>query len=85
MNTIELKEDLSIKSIKGFYSELGEALKEDSEIIIDFSNIERLDLSIIQVIMAALRDVNKGKKALKLKSVPDGIRKQLQICGLLRI
>lgn len=84
MIKIDLKEDLSIKSIKGFYGEVGEAIKGKDEVILDFSNIERLDLSIIQVIMSALGEVRAAGRAMRFKGVPAGVRNQLNICGLLK-
>ncbi len=79
---IELSEDIGVKNIKNFYSNLLDIMKSESEIVLDFSKVRRIDLSFAQVIMAANRESNKSGKKIMLKSVSDKIRKQLYISGL---
>ena len=78
---IEIPEDIGVKKIKNFYFQLKEILKKESEIILDFKKVNRVDLSFIQVIMSANRESLKNGKKIKLKSVSKNIKKQLFLSG----
>ncbi len=78
---IEIPEDIGVKNIKNFYFQLKEILKKESEIILDFQKVNRVDLSFIQVIMSANRESLKNGKKIKLKSVSKNIKKQLFLSG----
>ena len=78
---IEIPEDIGVKNIKNFYSQLKEIIKKESEIILDFKKVKRVDLSFIQVIMSANRESLKNGKKIKLKSVSKNIKKQLFLSG----
>ncbi len=76
------EEVLSVKHAAGFYSKIKKEIETESEIIIDLGRVERIDLSIIQIIIAAGREARALDKVLKLKSVSDDIKEQMSICGL---
>jgi anti-anti-sigma regulatory factor len=84
VKVIELHEETGIKNIKKFYIDLIETLKVESELVIDFSRIKRIDLSVAQILMAAGRIFKSDNKILKLRNVSAEVRKQLQIAGLTR-
>jgi anti-anti-sigma regulatory factor len=77
-----LEADLSIKTVKTFYESLQKELQENDRVNLDFSRVHRIDLSIIQVIIAAGREARDRGKVLRMKSVPEEIRNQMHICGL---
>jgi len=77
-----LDDNMGIKRIKIFYNELREELAGVDEITIDFSNLRRADLSLIQLIVAAGREARKKGKTIKLKYVSDIIKTQMSVCGL---
>jgi anti-anti-sigma regulatory factor len=78
---IELSENIGVKNIKKFYSDLMDGMKKDTEIILDLGKVRRIDLSFAQVIMAANRDYGKKGKQIKLRSVSNKIKKQLYMSG----
>ncbi|MBN2401094.1 MAG: STAS domain-containing protein [Spirochaetes bacterium] len=78
---IELREDVGVKNIKELYSHLKELIKKESEIILDFSKVRRIDLSLAQLIMAANRESYKIGKKIILKSVSYDIKQQLYLSG----
>ena len=78
---IELREDTGIKNIKELYLQLKESIKIESEIILDFSKVRRIDLSLAQLVIVANRESLKQGKSLKLKSVSEDVRKQLYMSG----
>lgn len=84
MSTISVAENISIKNIKNFHGALTESLKSEDEVIVDFSDVDRVDLSVIQVLMSAQKYVRKNKKIFKLKGVSDNLKMQLYISGMMR-
>ena len=56
---ITIEEDIGIKKINGFYQELKEIIKKESEIIFDFKDVNRIDLSFAQVMIAADKELKK--------------------------
>ena len=74
--------NLGIKQSKKFHQMLNHEMDEYDEVIIDFSKVKRIDLSIVQVITAAGRDARKRGKVIMLKSASDDVKRQLKICGL---
>jgi anti-anti-sigma regulatory factor len=84
VKVIELHEETGVKNIKNFYIDLIETLKGESELVLDFSRVKRIDLSLAQILMAARRLAKGDNKILKLRNVSAEVRKQLQIAGLTR-
>jgi anti-anti-sigma regulatory factor len=78
---VELQEDTGVASIKKLYSHLKNLLKKESEIILDFNKVRRIDLSLAQLIMVLNRELHKSGRKIILKSVSEDIKKQLYISG----
>jgi anti-anti-sigma factor len=78
---IELREDIGVKNIKEFFLQLKKIVKKESEIILDFNKVRRIDLSLAQLIMAAKMELYKRGKKIMLKSVSEDVKRQLFICG----
>jgi len=77
-----LPQELNVKNVKELHEALKEAISSEPKVILDFSNIRRLDLSAVQVIMAAGKEAAAKSKVLKIKSISDNLLKQLNICGI---
>ncbi len=75
-------DSIGVKYVKNFYSDLEEELNESEEVIVDFSSVKRIDLSVVQAIIVIGREAREKGKIVKLKSVSDDVKKQMQICGL---
>ena len=84
MKLIALREDIGIKNIKEFHSELLNLLGNENEVVLDFAKVKRIDLSVAQVLMAAHRIAKNGSKLIKLKGVSQTVKEQLKISGLTR-
>lgn len=82
MREILLDERTGVKTIRDLHDALRDALSSGEEVVLDFSGMERMDLSVLQVLMAAQRAARRDKRVLKLKKVPPRVRAQLQIAGL---
>ncbi len=84
MITIEIHQDAGVKNIRELHTTIGNAVKTNEEIILDFSRLKRLDLSLAQVLIAAGVEARLEKKILKLRSLSDDIRRQLALCGIVK-
>lgn len=76
------EENLTIKLSQKFYNDFAEEFKKGNEVTVDFSRVKRIDLSVVQIIVAAGRKARQEGKTIKLKSVLPEIRKQMMFCGL---
>jgi len=77
-----VKDDVGIKRIRDFYGEIDREFNEDDEIVMDFGDVDRVDLSVVQVVVAAGRRAREEGKTLRLKSVSERVKDQMRICGL---
>ena len=84
MTVIKLGENVGVKSVRSFHQSLVKAFRDDSEIIIDFSGTRRLDLSVVQVLIAAGREARAASKTFRMRGASETVRQQLAMCGLSR-
>ena len=84
MKVMELDENAGVKSVKDLHAQLSAALREESEVMIDLGKLRRLDGAIVQLLIAAGWDARAQKKVLRLRSASDGIRRQLELCGIVK-
>ncbi len=82
MTVIKLKEDPGVKA-SGRFTSAGGAFRGDSDIVIDFSEARRVDLSIAQVLIAAGKEARAMSKSLRMRRFGDGAP-AVAICGLSR-
>jgi anti-anti-sigma regulatory factor len=79
---IELKENAGVKNIKTLYDMIGGELRDSDELLLDFAKVGRLDLSLVQLVIAAARSARERGKTVRLRSVSAKIREQLETCGI---
>lgn len=85
MKTLIVDEDVGIKKINQFKDLLIESLAEDNELLLNFHKVKRLDLSVMQVIISAMKEAKISGKKIKLKGlVSKEIKEQFSICGLVK-
>lgn len=85
MKTIIVEEDVGIKKIKQFKEVLESSLNEDNEVLLNFKDVKRLDLSVMQVIISAMKDAKINQKKIKLKGlVSPQIKVQFDLVNLLK-
>ncbi len=82
MTVIKLREDSGVKNVRSFHRDLLKAFRDGSDIAIDFSDTRRVDLSIVQVLVAAGREARNRSLSFRMRGVSGTIRRQLVICGL---
>jgi len=76
------EESFGVKHAGSFYQALKKELDENEEIIIDFEQVKRIDLSVVQILISAGREARNIGKMIKLKAVSENIKNQMHICGL---
>lgn len=76
------EESFGVKHAGRFFSELKDEYENNKEVTIDFSNVKRIDLSIVQIIIAAGRSAKRDGKRIRIKSLSEYVKKQMKICGL---
>jgi anti-anti-sigma regulatory factor len=76
-----IPEDVGIKNVKEFYARVKEMLGSSDEMILDFTAVKSIHLSVALVVMAAHREAKRLGKVIKLKNVPEVVRRQLYLSG----
>ncbi|MCX7679719.1 MAG: STAS domain-containing protein [Spirochaetes bacterium] len=85
MPQIILKEDISITNVRKLHAQLAEAIEIDGEdVIVDFTNVKRTDLSVYQVLIAFARECRRRRRILKIKGANPKVKEQLLLCGMIR-
>jgi anti-anti-sigma factor len=84
MKVIMIDAEVGIKSIKTLRNWIEVALELDKDIVLDFRNVRRIDLSVAQVLMAATREAARRGATMKLKSVNKDVKNQLHVCGVIK-
>ncbi len=79
---IELMENAGVKNVRALYEKIAGELGQGDEVLLDFSRVARLDLSLVQLVVAAARYARERGKTIRLRAVSDRIREQLDICGV---
>ena len=79
---IKLEPEINVKKIKELHAAILDEFKSGDEVLMDFTDVERVDLAVVQVILAAGRAAKAAGKTVKLKSVPRFVKHQMQICGV---
>ncbi len=82
MKVIRLNEDIGIKNIKKFHSVMNRALEEFESFTLDFSPVQRADLSVLQVIRAAELKAKKENMTIRYRGINERLKNQFRIFGL---
>ena len=75
MKQIILEENISMENIKTFYDEVTLALENESHIVIDFSRVKNVGLSLRLVLIYCFRRARKKNIVLKTINIPDEVMK----------
>ena len=74
--------DISIKNIGDFYNELKNEISRSGEVLIDLSDVKRIDLAAAQLIIAAGKEARELKKVVRLTGVSPEMKKLLGYSGI---
>lgn len=79
---IRLDSDIGVKTIKSIHAAVMDELDRNDELLIDFSDVERIDCSVAQLVIALGRAAKMTGKTVKLKGVQRSVKYQMQLCGI---
>ena len=74
--------EVNVKNIRNFYNLLKEEIENNNQIVLDFSNSSRIDLSAAQVILAAVRKVKETNKTIRYIGASPGMQVLLKLSGI---
>jgi len=79
---MKVESEINVKSIRKFYSDLKVEIESNREIIIDLTEVKRIDLSGAQMIIAAGKKARELKKIVRLTGVKTEVKKLLGFSGV---
>jgi len=79
---MKVESEINVKSIRKFYSDLKVEIESNREIIIDLTEVKRIDLSGAQMIIAAGKKARELKKVVRLTGVNPQLKKLLVLSGI---
>lgn len=79
---MKLNGEISVKNIEVFYNNLAKEIDNSREIVIDLSDVTRIDLAATQVIIAAGKKTRELKKVVRLIGVNPQVKKLLTLAGI---
>jgi anti-sigma B factor antagonist len=82
----QLPEKLSGKQGRVFFRDLETSMSVDRPyVVLDCSNVERLDRSVVEVLLCCLEEAIKRNGDVKLASIPSGAEAILELTGVNRL
>ncbi len=79
---MKVDKDANVKSINSFYFSLREEVENNTHIVLDFSESDRIDSSVAQVILAAEEKVRELNKTIRFVGVSPELKKLLELAGI---
>ncbi|HNX25002.1 MAG TPA: STAS domain-containing protein [Spirochaetota bacterium] len=79
---MKVDKDVSVKNINNFYFALREEVENNNQVVIDFSDLSRIDSAAAQVILAAARKVKELDKTIRFVGVSSELKKLLKLAGI---
>ena len=82
MSVYICKDRLSVRDAAVLREELLKLMDNDGDLVIDMSSLERTDLAILQVFIAASKEGKRRGISVKFKSLTEQVNRQMVICGM---
>lgn len=79
---LTLQSVLDIPLARGLQTELGEALQQGTPVVLDASQVERADASILQLLCAFVRAATERGVGYEWKQVSDALHRAARLTGL---
>lgn len=79
--TIVFDKSSGIRTAAVLQKKMIEGMKE-GDLTCDLSTVERIDCSIAQLLIAAMREAKKNGTKVKIKGVSREVKDQFELCGL---
>jgi ABC-type transporter Mla MlaB component len=79
---VRLEENLTIRHIAGVYAQLKEQINLKQSLTLDLAQVNQIDTSGMQMLLALKRQLAKNTQSLKLVGVTQDNQASIQIAGL---
>jgi anti-anti-sigma factor len=79
--TVVFDSSVGIRSVAVLRKQLLEGM-EKGDLTCDLSSVERIDCSIAQLLIAAMREARKNGTKVRIKGVSQKVKDQFELCGL---
>jgi anti-anti-sigma regulatory factor len=84
--SIQLHGSLTVERASALKQEIAEVLAAGKNILLDFAQVEDLDLACLQLLYATAQLASKEGKELRFRgSLPSRVSERLLACGILRV
>ena len=77
-------ENAGVRTIGTMKDDLLALLDKGGGVTIDFAAVKRLDLSVVQVVIAAQKEAKKRRQTVRLAGLGADVKKQLFLCGVIK-
>lgn len=84
MITVDVPADSGIKTIAELHKKFSEAVMKKDELLLNFSSVEKVDLSVIQLVYASMKQAKKNGTVLKFRGLSPELKKQFKLCGMIK-
>ena len=82
METIKLQEDCGIKNIGALYDEIMQTMKKGTGCVLDFSDVRRVDCSVVQVVQALQRFCARKGGKCEIRNADEETARLLSYSGV---
>ncbi len=79
---MKFEKDITVKNIKKIYDEIVKEFEKNDELIIDLTDVKRIDLSFAQLILAVGKKARELKKVIRVKGVSSELKLLFRLSGL---
>ena len=79
---MKIGNEVNVKNVKGFFKSLKSELASGKEIILDFTDTQRIDSAAAHVIIAAMKKADETGKSIVFKGVSPAMSELLKLAGL---
>ena len=84
MGILVIGEDCSVKRAALLRERILRELAESSEIVLDFDNVQHIDLAVAQLVLAAMKSAREQRKTIRVHNAVDSLKKQFILTGILK-
>lgn len=84
MSTYTCAENAGVRNAAMIKDELLALLDKGEDLTIDFANVRRADLSVVQLVIAAQKEVKARNLSLRLSGLSPEVKRDFWMCGIIK-
>ncbi|GJD30270.1 hypothetical protein PMNALOAF_1514 [Methylobacterium adhaesivum] len=79
---LKLPADCSIRTIRSLHGEVGEAFAQTGDLTLDCTDVTRVDIAFVQLVVSAAKTATRQAKHLRLANMPAAVEVAFQRAGV---